>query len=441
MIEEFSMKNIAYITIITWLLALPTISVAQQKLSLKEAIEIALKNSLDIQISKNNVTASSINNYIGVAGGLPTVTGTAVNTQQLTSLNQVLSNGTTTDRSGVNANNLNMGVTGTFLLYNGSRVITTKKRLEELQKLSEQQLNSSVQNVIANVMLRYYAIVQQQGFLNTLNQSIEVSKQKLAIIDGKRSVGMSNDADLFQAQLDLNAQLQALQTQNMIIAQAKADFLRTLTMKADSKIEIADTILVDKSLLLEDVLNSTSKHPDILAAEKQISINQLLEKEADARRYPSLSLNGGFNYVRTQSTAGFTLLNQTYGPTLGLNLSVPIYTGTTVQRQVKVANMNTQNAKLQKQIIEQNYQATAARAWETYSSSLQLVESEKQNYELAAKLLGLISQKFEMGQATIIDVKQAQQTFENSGYRLINLNYNAKIAEITLKQMGYLLNY
>ena len=44
-------------------------------------------------------------------------------------------------------------------------------------------------------------------------------------------------------------------------------------------------------------------------------------------------------------------------------------------------------------------------------------------------------QKFELAQATIIEVRQAQQSFENAGYRLVNLQYTAKIAEIELNRL------
>src|SRR6266498_1586629 len=63
-------------------------SVAQQTLRLPEAINIALKNSLDIQVSKNNVEANTILNNYGVAGGLPLVTGSATDNEQVTSINQ-----------------------------------------------------------------------------------------------------------------------------------------------------------------------------------------------------------------------------------------------------------------------------------------------------------------------------------------------------------------
>ena len=76
-------------------------SKAQQRLTLEEAINIALKNSFDIQLAKNNVEANTILNNYGVAGGYPTVSATANENEQVTNLNQKLSNGTNTNRSGV----------------------------------------------------------------------------------------------------------------------------------------------------------------------------------------------------------------------------------------------------------------------------------------------------------------------------------------------------
>jgi outer membrane protein TolC len=409
---------------------------AQQQITLSQAIETALKNNLDIQISKNTVTVNNINNYIGVAGGLPTVSATASTTEQVTGLNQELSNGTSTNRTAVVGNNTQIGLTATMLLFNGGRVIATKERLAELQHLSQEQLNSTIQNAIADVTIKYFAVVQQQNFVTTLNQSIEVSKQKLALIEARKNVGLSNDAELFQARLDLNAQTQALLSQRIIIQQSKTDLLRSLVLSQDTEISISDTILVDKNIQWESIQTSIKNNPSILSAEVQININKIIEREANARRYPTVNVNTGYSYSRNQSDAGFTLLNQNYGPFVGVNVAVPIYAGSVNLRQIQVAKVNTQTARLQKEVLFQNFQNSASKSWEAYKSTLDLIEAEKQNYELAGKLLNLITQKFQLGQATIIDIKQAQQSFENSGYRLNNLSYTAKIAEITLKQIA-----
>lgn len=430
-----------YITLIICLVLLIGLnaSFAQQRITLNEAIDISLKNNLDIHISKNNEKISNINNNIGIAGGLPNITGSAGTNQQITGLNQELSSGTSTNRTGVFSNNSNLGFTASMLLYNGGRVLATKKRLEELQHLSQEQLNATIQNAIADVMFKYYSVVQQQNFLSTLNQSIEVSKQRLALIEARRNVGLLGDSEYLQAQLDLNNQTQAQKEQYIAIEQSKDDLLRSMVLNPNTDIVVKDTILVDKDIQWETIEVNLKKNPSLLAADVQININTILERETNARRYPSVTVNTGYNYSINQSSAGFTLLNQNYGPFLGFGVTVPIYTGTVNVRQVQIAKVNTQNARIQREIVDQNFQNTVAKSWEAYISNLKLIESERQNYALAQRLLNLITQKFQLGNATIVDIIIAQQSFENSGYRLNNLSYNAKVAEITLKQIGNLL--
>jgi outer membrane protein len=215
--------------------------------------------------------------------------------------------------------------------------------------------------------------------------------------------------------------------------------LRSMVLNPNTEIVVKDTILVDRDIQWENIEVNLKKNPSLLAADVQINVNKIIERETNARRYPSVTVNTGYNYVMNQSSAGFTLLNQNYGPFLGLGVTIPIYTGTVNVRQVQIAKVNTQNARIQKEIVDQNLQNTAAKSWEAYNNNLKLIESERQNYALAQKLLNLITQKFQLGNATIVDIIIAQQSFENSGYRLNNLSYNAKVAEITLKQIGNLL--
>ena len=214
---------------------------SQQKLSLTDAVNTALKNSYDIQLAKNAIEISNINNYIGIAGGLPTVSATGSDNEQVTSINQKFADPTRdTQRDNVGSNNLAVGVTGSILLYNGLRVVATKKRLEELQSQNQQLLAAQIQNTIAGVMTKYYDVVRQQTYLKTIFQSIDVSKKRLDILQVRKDVGLSNSADIYQAQLDLNALIQSQQSQELIIEQAKTDLLNLVFMKADTKIQITD---------------------------------------------------------------------------------------------------------------------------------------------------------------------------------------------------------
>ena len=409
---------------------------AQNMLRLPDAVNIALKNSLELQLSKNFVEANTVLNNYGVAGGLAIVTTSLTDNELISSINQKFNTGANILRDAAAANNFSLGVTGSILLYNGNRVVATKSRLATLVNQSEQLLNAQIQNVMAGVMVGYYDVVRQQSYLKTIEKSIDASNQQLEIIKTRQFVGLANNADLFQAQIDLNALLQARQSQQLIIDQAKTELLRQLTLNPDSVINIQDTILVDKNILMTDVLNSLNKNADIVAAQKKVKINELLVKETAALRYPSIRASTGYNFTRNQAAAGQILLNQNYGPFIGVSVGIPIYNGSVYKRQQKVAEINVGNAELDKQVLIRDYNAQVVKVYQSYAINLQQLKTEQENYSLSNQLLELVLQKFKFKQATIVDVKNAQQSFEESGYRLVNLNFAAKSAEIELKRLA-----
>lgn len=432
------MKNIFII-----LLALPAMAAQAQNMTSEEAVRIALKNSMGIQLARNNVDIATINNSYGIAGGLPVVSGSASDQEQSTSIKQEYSNPANNKQSNnAFSNNLSAQVNGYMLLYNGQRVVTAKKRLDMIQTQTKQQLSSRALILANNVLLKYYDVVRQQSYAKTLQASIDAQKQQLAIVQAQQSVGLANNADLFQSQVDLNTQIQNLQAQQLIIDQGKTDLLTLLTLNPDSAIVIQDTILVDRNIQLANILSAVaSANPDIIAANEQITINQYIEKETGALRYPSLGVNAGYNYSRTRNSAGFSLLNLNYGPYAAVTVNVPIFNGNIYKKQQQVAGVNIKNAQLVRDTLVLNYTSNAVKNWQAYTNNLQQVETAKANYDLSSKLLNLVMQKFQLKQATIVDVKNAQQSFENAGFLLVNVSYAAKAAEITLRRYANQLTY
>lgn len=404
-------------------------------ITLDDAISIALKNSLEIQIAKNDVQANTLLNNYGVAGGLPLIAATASNVEQIQNITQELQTGPGTKRRGAEGNNTNAGITASLLLYNGRRVVATKKRLAELQYQSSEVLNSQIQNTIAAVMTSYYDVVRQLSYMNTVRFSIIASQKRLEIIQVRQTAGMANNADLFQAQIDLNTLTQTLINQQLAVNIAKSELLRLLALDPKSPVAVRDTILVDQTINIDNVLEKLAVNADIKAAENQIRISELIVSETAALRYPTVRLNLGYNYIRNQSSAGFTLLNKVTAPSAGITLAVPIYNGSTFKRQQQVAVINSSSAKTQKQVLIRDYSAQAMKMFQTYQSSLEQLETQKANYKLSQQLLDLTLQRFQLIQATIIDVREAQRSFEEAGYRLINLNYAAKSSEIELKRL------
>jgi outer membrane protein TolC len=435
------MQKISFIVLLLGLLFSQEIN-AQNNLSLKEAVTIAIQNSYDIKLVENNLSIAQNNNNYGVAGGLPTVTANGTNNNTLTTINQTFPDASrNTTRSGVDGSTLNGGLTATMILFNGYRIAATKDRLESIQKQTEAALQVQMLNTSSTVMQQYYNVIRQLAFLKTIEKSIEASEQRVAIVKKRQELGVANQADLLQSSLDLNALLQAKQNQLLVLDQVKADLFNSMVVPANSNYVFTDSIQVDQKMILSDVESKMKAHPLLQSAQQLINVNQFLEKETKALMYPTLRANSGFNYNSNKSTAGFILLNESYGPFLGFNLSIPIYAGTANKRAYKNAQINTVNSKIQYDNTAQNLSTELFKTYQNYQNSLKQTPVEIENYKMSDALLSLVMERFKLGEATIVDVKQAQQSFETAGFRLTSLQFSAKIAEIELKRMSNQLNF
>ncbi len=435
------MQKISFIVLLFGLLFSQEIN-AQNNLSLKEAVTIAIQNSYDIKLVENAASIAKNNNNYGVAGGLPTVTANGTNNNTLTTISQTFPDASrNTTRSGVDGSTLNGGLTATMILFNGYRIAATKDRLESIQKQTEAALQVQMLNTSSTVMQQYYNVIRQVAFLKTIEKSIEASEQRVAIVKTRQELGVANQADLLQSSLDLNALLQAKQNQLLVLDQVKADLFNSMVVPANSNYVFTDSIQVDQKMILSDVESKMKAHPLLQSAQQLINVNQFLEKETKALMYPTLRANSGFNYNSNKSTAGFILLNESYGPFLGFNLSIPIYAGTANKRAYKNAQINTVSAKIQYDNTAQNLSTELFKTYQNYQNSLKQTPVEIENYKMSDALLTLVMERFKLGEATIVDVKQAQQSFETAGFRLTSLQFSAKIAEIELKRMSNQLSF
>jgi outer membrane protein len=224
--------------------------------------------------------------------------------------------------------------------------------------------------------------------------------------------------------------------QQLTITQAKVDLLNLLNQDEKGDPILTDSMVVNPDLRWDSLAADLALNPQVVAADHQVLIQQLLQHEITAQRMPTLRANAGYNFSNNVSNGGFNLLSRNLGPYVGMSLSVPIYNGGSLKRQAEVAALSTRNAELTRQNISQDQETALWKSWQSYQSALLLLATEQENATLSQQLLDLMLQKYSLRLATILELKQAQHSFEEAGYRLVNLQFAAKAAEIELLRLA-----
>jgi len=437
--REKNMKSGHKYIIVILLVLMSSRGFAQYQLTLRHAIDTALRNNLAIQMAKNDVDIARISNSYGMAGGLPVVSATAGDNISGTSSNLQFSDGTSSNVSNRGENAINAGVSAGIVLFNGFRITATKERLNHLQHLSEIQLNQEIQNIMADIMVTWYDIIRQQNYLKIIQKSLEVSKQKLDIVNVRDSVGMADAVVMLQAQTDVNSAEQLLELQKMALEQNKSDLLLLMNVKNIFPFSVHDSIIVDQTLQLDSVLSYLSRNPQYLSAEQQILISEQVLKEVTSQRYPSVKLNAGYDFYQANLNKGTTSMSRNYGPAAGISMQIPLFNGGIYKNQQDIAKIRVENSTLDKEYLYNSLSTQAMKLYRSYSTTLQQIESQRKNFEMTRQLVEVVLQNFNYSQATIIDVKTAQSSFENAAFLLVNLLYSAKVSEIELKRLTYSL--
>lgn len=414
-----------------------TLVAQDDSLDLEKAVLIGLERNFGLKIAQNNVSIADRNVKIGIGSFfMPTLTGTFANTFNREDVTQQFANSNEPNQiPAAQTENENYSLVG-FYGFRPDAIFTVKV-LGKLAEISELQAKVLVENTVAAISTAYYRLVLEQQRYNVLKTTLELSQARLDIAKARYELGGAGKRDFLTAQVDYNADLSLLVNQDLIIKNSRVNLNELIAQVPSYDYVVNDTILVDKNLLLEDLVENAYIHnKQFLVAQRQENASFLAIKEAQASRLPQINFNASYNKNTFTSEAGFLLLNQRQGINYGLNASLPIFSGLTVNRRIQNAKVERNNAALAVQDMEIQMVSDIQRAYNTYNTNLQLLDIEFANYKTAVESADIALERFRLGIADYLQFRDAQVNLLTAENRLLTALYNIKEMEIELMRLS-----
>ena len=399
-------------------------------LTASDAIKLAIENNFDVIISRNEIEIGKINNNWALAGAIPVISATATKAIGVNNLTQKLSNGTTTKKNGNGTQNFNAGVAVTWTVFDGFKMFATKKRLEQLELQGEYSFRKTLNETVYNVFSSYYNIVTLIEQKQATEEQISLYNGRYQLAQRKFEIGTGAKYEVLEAEVDLNEQRSALLALENSIALAKSTLSNLMGLKADTSYQLIDTIIVQPLPVLNEVKERINKqNPELLLANNNLLILTYTKKEINAKRLPVVDLNGFYNFVRNRNSAGFTLLNQTYGPSGSIGVSIPLFNGGLVNKELRIADINSHTQELTIQQTKNNIDTYLNNAYINYYNAIKAVELEKSNLTLATENINIAMERYRVLNITAVELRQIQISYNAIKNRMYNALNQAKQAE------------
>jgi len=309
--------------------------------------------------------------------------------------------------------------------------------LKEIKKRSDAELKLAILETVSDVMATYYDLVQQKQQLSALDSTLVISRQRVELANNRFTIGRASKLELLNAQVDENTDQATYHRQQELFQNTKTRLNEIMGRDIKKEFRVVELISIDKTLDLEDLEEQTkTQNPQLQAQLINKRMTELQLKQIKGNRLPTISAQVGYLFSDSESSLGFTTNNNSRGFNYGLSARLNLFDGFNQNRNEKIAKIQIENSEL---LIEQQTQTLLSQlttAFQTYKTNLTLMELEVHNEAIAKENLDITLAKHRIGTIPTIEFRTAQLNYINAVVRSTNAVYEAKISEITLRELA-----
>ncbi|WP_205966429.1 TolC family protein [Parapedobacter sp. SGR-10] len=409
---------------------------SQDVLTVQQAVEIALENNYDIRLSQNDLQIAKENVTYGNAGMLPTVTGNFSQSNSLQNSTQVQNTGVERSLDNAKNNSMTYGVSIGWTIFDGLGMFSRYETLKELEKQGDIQLKKTILTQVSDVISTYYTIVEQKNILMALDSTILISKERLRTAENRYSIGKASKLEVLNVKVNLNTDESAQVKQTEVVKNLKIALNNLMARDLDIDFDVVEDVQVDEGLVFADLLDKSKTHnPDLLALGIAKRLADLELKTVKANRYPTIRLNGGYNFAETESSLGFVAQSNSRGLNYGITASINIFDGFNQRRNERIARIRVDNVDLVASQQQKEIESSLLQAFQSYQTNVALYRLEEKNVQIAKQNLNITMDKFRIGTISSVEFRDAQENYIQAVTRYNSSKLQAKLSETLLKEI------
>jgi outer membrane protein len=348
----------------------------QSVLSLSEAVNTALSNNYGIRIASEQLVKLDNNTTPGNAGMLPVINLDGSRSYSITDVNQTFQDGRVLENDGIKASSYSLGPRLEWTLFDGTAMFVERDRLEVLREMGELAVRSRVESTVADVTVTYYDIARQQQLIRVLEESIDISRQRLKIAEDKFDVGSGARVQVLQAQVALNEDVSAWKNQLAILGNTRTRLNTIMGLNTNFEYTVDDVITLSEPLSFDELRSGALQtNPELLMSRKSIVETRLQTRIQQASMMPQVTANMSYNLTGSENSASFFTEQNNRGFNYGLTARVPLFDGFNRRRAVQNSRIDEKIAELELEWSELEVESMLLQAYTDYANALELIET------------------------------------------------------------------
>jgi outer membrane protein len=385
--------------------------------TLREALTSAYINNPTILSALLNVKATAENIALAKAAQRPTIGASATLTQNFAAGSPLPSPQGT------------VGASLSQTIFDNFKSDADIEAARALTEASRYSLQNSEQNVLLAVVQAYMGVIQYTQIVQLRQESVKFYQAQVGSANDRLKIGEGTKLDVSQAQARLAVATAAYQSAVASLQTNQATYERYVGHKPRN---LSSTYNLGKLMprSIDSAVNeAVTSNPAILAAKAAIRAAQANSDSANAAFGPTLDMVGSIGGTLFGGTA---TTPTTPAGSVKFSLTVPIYAGGALGASIRKANISQVKSEVDALAARDQVKEATITAWATLQNATAQIASANSAVSSGQLSLEGVIQERDGGQATTLDVLNAQAELTTTKEGLIQANAGRVIASFAL---------
>ncbi|HEU4670994.1 MAG TPA: TolC family outer membrane protein [Dyella sp.] len=296
---------------------------------------------------------------------------------------------------------------------------------------------AALQDLFVRVATAYFNVLTSQDSLAFAKANEEAYRQQYEQSDQRYKVGLSAITDVYQAKSFYeSAKAQTIAAQNSLDDAREA--LSQITGKPTGELKkLRDDLPMDPPQPNDQkawVEQALQNNPNLLSDKYSVEAAEHSISAARAGHLPTISANVSYGKSATWYQNSNLHFRQPSSTTVGLTLSVPIFSGGLTQSRVRQSIYQRDAAQDSLEADRRQVQRNTLNYYRSVIAGISQVEAAKSAVAAGQKALDATRAGFSVGTKTILDVLTAIQTLTSSESQYSQARHQFILDKLLLKQ-------
>ena len=309
-------------------------------------------------------------------------------------------------------------------------------------ELSVEQARESRLGTVTSVKQAFYAVLMAKEAFEVYKEVYENAVENFKQTEMRFNAQKASELDLTRAKANVAAAIPNVYNAENGVMRALWQLKAVMGVDLDLDVDVAGRLGDYADRMLAEMHDFDDITLDGNSSLRQLALQaEMLAKTVRMQQYaylPTLSLSFAYSYNAMTDDFQFKNYHWTPYSFVGLQLSIPIFSGGKRYHDIKQTRVQAAELDLQRINAERQLKIGIRQGLSTMETAMKTYEASRQGLESAEKAYDIAEKSYRLGGSTLTDLSNTQLVLTQSRLAVSQAIYNFIVAKASLEQtLGY----